>query len=149
MCTTQGDPRILDGLEMDELDRIRQRKMQQLTERASKGSAAELMGETFKVTDADFEAQLSKHELILVDFWAPWCGPCRMVAPIIEDLAQAYAGRVAFGKLNTDENPQTALRFRVMSIPTMILFKEGRPVDMMVGAAPRQQIEAMMRKHLT
>ncbi|MEE9163693.1 MAG: thioredoxin [Thermoplasmata archaeon] len=103
----------------------------------------------FKLHDATFDDEVAKHDLLLVDFWAPWCGPCRMVAPVVEKLAAEYQGRVAFGKLNTDNNQMTAMRFRVMSIPTLILFQNGKPVDQIIGAVPKQQLEKMLNQHLT
>ncbi len=87
-------------------------------------------------TDQNFQAETQKG-LVLVDFWAPWCGPCKMVGPIIEELSGDYSGKVKVGKLNVDNNQQTAMQFRVMSIPTVILFKDGEPVETMVGAQPK------------
>jgi len=86
--------------------------------------------------------------LMVVDFWAAWCGPCRMVAPIIEQLAKEYAGRVAFGKLNVDENPLTSGEFEVQSIPTLLIFRNGEAVDGIVGAVPKYQIESKIKAHL-
>ncbi len=134
---------------MDELQRIREAKLKALLERAMEKPQKEVLEAPFDVSDSDFDEQLLNHDLILVDFWAPWCGPCRMVGPVIRQLAKDYGGRVAFGKLNTDENPKTSLRYRVMSIPTLILFKKGKSVEVTVGAAPRRNIEAMIQKHLT
>lgn len=86
-------------------------------------------------TDQNFQEQvISSKTPVIVDFWAPWCGPCRMVSPIIEELAKEYAGKAAIGKMNVDENQQTAGRFGVMSIPTVMIFKNGQPVKSMVGA---------------
>ncbi len=132
---------------MDELERIRERKMKELRKRAST-SQLRPPSEPFEVSDATFDQAREKNPMLVVDFWAPWCGPCRMVAPVIRELARDYKGRVAFGKLNTDENPQVSLRFRIMSIPTIMLFKNGKPVDMLVGAAPRHTIEEMIKRHL-
>ncbi len=93
------------------------------------------------VTDQDFEKEVIKSTLpVLLDLWAPWCGPCRMVAPVIDKLSQEYDGRVKFCRLNVDENPQTAARYRVMSIPTLILFKNGQAVDTVIGAVPEQAL---------
>ena len=131
---------------MDELEHIRKKKLEELEARAEKPTAR---GAPFKLHDATFDDEVAKHDLLLVDFWAPWCGPCRMVAPVVEQLAAEYQGRVAFGKLNTDNNQMTAMRFRVMSIPTLILFQNGKPVDQIIGAVPKQQLEKMLNQHLT
>ncbi len=93
------------------------------------------MGKPLHVNEKDFDAQVLKAEQpVLVDFWAEWCGPCRMIAPIIEDLASEYDGKVKVVKLNVDENQETARRFDVMSIPTLIVFKDGQPAKKMIGA---------------
>lgn len=85
-------------------------------------------------TDQNFKKEVLKSEMaVLVDFWAPWCGPCQMAGPIIEDLAKEYEGKIKVGKLNVDESPQTAAKYGVMSIPTMILFKEGKEVGRKIG----------------
>ncbi|MBN2124163.1 MAG: thioredoxin TrxC [Deltaproteobacteria bacterium] len=102
-----------------------------------------------EVSDSIFQGEvLSFDGPVLVDCWAPWCGPCRMVAPILDQLASEYAGRVKIAKLNVDENPATASRYGIQSIPTMLLFNRGRQVDRLVGALPKQEIEARLRKVL-
>lgn len=98
-------------------------------------------GQVLTLTDASFQQTISQSTPVLVDFWAPWCGPCRMVAPSVEKLAQEYAGRAVVGKLNVDENPVTAQRFQVMSIPTLLIFKNGQVVDTIVGAQPYQALQ--------
>ena len=91
------------------------------------------------VTDQDFEKEVIKSSLpVLVDLWAPWCGPCRMVAPVVDKLAEKYDGRFKFCRMNVDESPQTATKYRVMAIPTLIFFKNGEAVDTVVGAVPER-----------
>ena len=95
-----------------------------------------------QVTDEQFDSDVIQSEVpVLVDFWAPWCGPCRMVAPVLEELAKEYSGKVVVAKVNTDENPIFPLRFRVQGIPTMVMFKGGEEVDRVVGALPKQHLK--------
>ena len=94
------------------------------------------------VTDSEFQEFVKKYPRAIVDCWAPWCGPCRMVGPIIDDMAKSFQGKVAFGKLNTDENQKTAMEFGIMSIPTLLFFKNGELVDKQVGVPPRPVLEA-------
>ncbi len=102
------------------------------------------------VTDATFEQEVIKAQgNVLVDFWAPWCGPCRFVAPVLEEIAQEKEGDLTILKLNIDENQQTAMRYRVMSIPTMILFKDGREVKQVVGAKPKAALLRDLEPHLS
>ncbi|MCL4828121.1 MAG: thioredoxin [Caldilinea sp.] len=100
------------------------------------------------LTDATFDQTINQPLPVLVDFWAPWCGPCRMVAPSVEKLAQEFAGRAVVGKLNVDENQMTAQRYRVMSIPTLIIFKNGQPVDQIVGVQPYPALQQRLAKTL-
>ena len=93
------------------------------------------------VTDATFKSQVEDSPLpVLLDIWAPWCPPCKVIAPVIDELAEEMAGRVRFAKLNADENPVTTVRFKAMSIPTLVLFKGGKEVDRLVGAQPKSEI---------
>ncbi len=100
------------------------------------------MAKPAEVTDASFETEVLKSDLpVLVDFWAPWCGPCRMVAPIVEELADEYNGKVKFVKLNTDDNVQTASKYGIRSIPTLLVFKGGEPVGQIVGFRPKSDLK--------
>jgi thioredoxin 1 len=106
------------------------------------------MGKPAVVTDATFEQEIEKHEgLAVVDFWAAWCGPCRMIAPILDQLAGEYEGKVKVAKLDVDSNIQTATRFNVRSIPMLLFFKDGKLVDQIVGAVPRPTIESKFQQH--
>jgi len=128
-----------------ELKHIREKKLKILKNKAKRG---ETNLEPIHITDSNFDETVKKHPLILIDFWAQWCGPCRALAPTIEELAREYAGKIAIGKLNVDENPNTAECFQVFSIPTMVIMKNGCEVDRIVGLVPKQQIEATLKKHL-
>ena len=98
------------------------------------------------ITKNNFDAEVLRSEIpVLVDFWATWCGPCRMLAPVIGEIAEEYAGTVKVCKVNVDEEPELAMQFRVDSIPTVMLFKEGRLVNTTVGFRPKEQITAMLR----
>ncbi len=102
-----------------------------------------------KVDDKNWDAEVVKaSELVMVDFWAVWCGPCQMVAPIVDELAQEYAGKVRVRKLNTDENPEVAGRYQIMSIPTILFFKNGELVERLVGARPKRQFKEVIDKLL-
>ena len=101
-----------------------------------------MSAEIIKLTDQDFETQLQQEQLpVLVDFWAAWCGPCRMVAPVLEEVAQENAERMRLAKLNVDENPETTRKYRVMSIPTMIIFKNGEAIDNVVGVVSKNVLK--------
>ena len=133
-----------------EIQRIKEKKLVEMMQkaRAQLETAAKNDGKPILLSDASFSSEISKYPLMVVDFWAAWCGPCRAVAPIIEQLAKEYAGRVAFGKLNVDENPLTSGEFEVQSIPTLLIFRNGEAVDGIVGAVPKYQIETRIKAHL-
>lgn len=127
-----------------ELDTIRARKIRELLRTQSSTSLAG--GGSVILSDATFNGEVKKPGLILVDFWASWCGPCLRVAPVLDQIATERAGTLRLGKLNVDENPRTAERFQVSSIPTMLLFKDGKLVDATVGALPKGEIESFLDK---
>jgi len=102
-----------------------------------------------KLTDATFDAEVtSSDKPVLIDFWAEWCGPCRMVAPIVESLAEDYVGKVKVAKLNVDENPQVSRRFNIRSIPTLLLFKDGELKETAIGLRPKPQLEQLLDRYV-
>jgi thioredoxin 1 len=130
-----------------ELAEIRARKLQELLAAASppKSAMAQWTGPV-TLTDRTFDAEVRKPGAFLVDFWAEWCGPCHRVAPVLEEIAKARVGRMRLGKLNIDENPRTPTRFQITSIPTMLLFRDGKLVDGIVGAMPKADIETVLNR---
>jgi thioredoxin 1 len=108
-----------------------------------------MAGSVNEVTDNNFQAEVIESDVpVLVDFWAPWCGPCRMVAPVVEEIAQERAGQLKVVKMNTDENQQTAMSYNIMSIPTLILFRNGQPAKTVIGAYPKRKLEAELEPAL-
>ncbi|MEG4345048.1 thioredoxin [Microcoleus sp. A003_D6] len=107
------------------------------------------MSTAAQVTDSSFKQEVIDSEVpVLVDFWAPWCGPCRMVAPVVDEIAQQYEGQVKVVKVNTDENPQVASQYGIRSIPTLMIFKGGQRVDMVVGAVPKTTLANTLEKYI-
>jgi thioredoxin 1 len=108
-----------------------------------------MAGTVSEVTDNNFQAEVLESEKpVLVDFWAPWCGPCRMVGPVVEEIAKERAEELKVVKLNTDENQQTALNYNILSIPTLILFRHGQPAKTVIGAYPKKRLEAELEPAL-
>jgi thioredoxin 1 len=107
----------------------------------------EMSTQPYHLTDENFEQTIQKNKLVLVDFWANWCGPCRALAPTIEELAKENSGKMLIGKLDVDENPAIAERFKVFSIPTMIFFKNGQEAERLVGLCPKGRIADAINKH--
>jgi len=137
-----------------DLERIRQKKLEELMKEASKGERAfrkegePTLNKPVEVTDATFTETVRNQPLVVIDCWAPWCGPCHMIAPIIEDIARDYAGKILFGKLNVDENQMVSMQYQIMSIPTLLVFKNGKLVDRIIGAKPRQMLEPRITRYL-
>lgn len=123
---------------MDELEQIRERKMRELMGQMSTPS----IDKPIVVSDRNFDQTVKNYPLVVVDCWAAWCAPCRAIAPIVEELAREYSGKVVFGKLNVDENPETAEKFGIRAIPTLLVMKNGTEADRIVGLLPKSQLEA-------
>ncbi len=139
---------VFEGLEMyedTELEQIRLNKIQAMLDQAE--HRKQVNNHPLIVTDNNFDGVVKANEILVVDFWASWCGPCRMVGPIIEQLASEYVGKVTFGKMNIDENQMVPSNFGVMSIPTIIIFKHGKEKERIVGAYPKANIEAIIKRY--
>lgn len=134
--------------EDEEIQAIKQRKLLEMRNSVMKRYDMNSKIGPVVLTDMNFRDEVSKYPLMLIDFWAPWCGPCRMISPIIEELASKYRGKVVFGKLNIDESQTVAQYFGIQSIPTMIILRYARVVDVIIGALPKAQIESRITQHL-
>jgi len=135
----------------DELEEIKKRKLEQLKKQYMNGGQKmeeNLPNAPITITDADMDEAVKKYGTIVVDCWAPWCGPCKMVGPIIEELAKEMQGKIVFGKLNVDENPSTSTKHQIMSIPTMLVFKNGELIDRFVGAMPKDALKQKLDSYL-
>ncbi len=142
----------MGGQNNGELEIIRRKKLKELIDRQVSNNTSE-KGQNWPnspitVSDTTFAQTINEYPLVVIDCWAPWCGPCNMVAPVIEELAGDYTGKIVFGKLNTEENRMSANRFSIMSIPTLLVFKNGKLVDQLVGAMPREMLEPMITQYL-
>jgi len=141
-CIMSEHKRIIE-VEDKELEQIKRRKLLRMLKETGKK-----MVKPITLNDSNFEDTVKKYNLIVVDFWAPWCGPCLVVSPIIEELAEEYSGKIAFGKINVDENPATANKFGIFSIPTIVFLKNGKEVDRIIGAVPKDYIKQKIEKHM-
>ncbi len=129
---------------MNELEEIKRRKLDELKQRylnGGKNMEDDFPDTPLKITDTDIDEYIKKYKTIIIDCWAPWCGPCRMVGPVIEELAKEMQGKIVFGKLNVDENPITSAKHQIMSIPTLLIFRNGNLIDRFVGAIPKDQLK--------
>ena len=144
-------------MEVDkELERIKLKKLRDMFRRRTSKKRPEEPQEQGKsatnqpveVTDASFTETIHNHPLVVVDCWASWCAPCHMIAPIIGEMARDYAGKIFFGKLNVDENKRVTMQYQIMSIPTLLLFKNGKLVDRIIGAMPRQMLESRITRYI-
>jgi len=134
-----------------ELEKILQRKLRKLLSSTREKTKSSLTpkGEVIKLTSKNFDKVINNSSLpVLVDFWAEWCMPCHMMAPVVEALAKKYAGKAIIAKLNVDENPEIAQRYYIMGIPTFIIFKNGKPVEKIVGAVGQGPLEKALKKYL-
>jgi thioredoxin 1 len=127
-----------------ELESIRVKKRREVITKMKEKTG----NDPITLDDAHFNETIQEHPLMLIDCWAAWCGPCRIIAPVVDELARDYAGRVTVGKLNVDENPETSTRFCIMSIPTLLIIKDGKELDRIIGAVPKQAIEEKLKKYL-
>jgi thioredoxin 1 len=132
----------------EELEKIKRAKLEEMAHRVLQNPEMPALDKPIEVTDATFKETIQNHSLVVVDCWAAWCGPCRMVAPIIDEMARDYAGKILFAKLNVDENREVATQYEIMSIPTLLVFKKGQLVDRIVGAMPRQMLEPKITRYL-
>jgi thioredoxin 1 len=130
---------------MDELESIREKRMQEIRRSFEQ---KDYPASPVTITDASFDELISKYPLVLVDCWAPWCGPCRMLSPVLDELALEMRGKVVFGKLNVDEEKMTAVSFGISSIPAMLIFREGKFVDRLIGAVPKQNIVQKLQPYM-
>jgi thioredoxin 1 len=124
-----------------EIEAIKEKKLREMKMKAE-------AKEPLQLTDAEFENVIGKNDLVVVDFWAPWCGPCRMIAPIMEELAKALSGKAVIAKVNVDENQIVPQKFGIMGIPTILIFKKGKLVDKIVGYVPKEHLEGKIQAQL-
>ncbi len=130
----------------NELENLRQKKIQAMLSQTENQQPQN--NQPIIITDGTFQTAAQTHEVLVVDFWAPWCGPCRMVGPIIEELSKEYSGKITFGKINVDENQTVPNSFGIMGIPTIIVFHHGKETERIVGAYPKVHIQAILKRYL-
>jgi len=135
-------------LEDEELKIINEKRMKKLQRIVNEKELLKNITEPLNLDDSDFTETVNKFPLLLVDFWAPWCGPCRMMSPVIDQVGKEYQGKLVVGKVNVDENPNISRQFGISSIPTLILFKRGQAVNNIIGSVSKSRIDEMVRMHL-
>ncbi len=135
-------------MEDEELKLINEKKMKELQQLVNEKELLKTINEPITLSDSTFFETINKFPLMLVDFWAPWCGPCRMMSPIVDQIGRDYPGKLAVGKINVDKNQLIARQFSVSSIPTLILFKRGKLLNKIIGAVSKNRINEMVKMHL-
>lgn len=138
----------LHKLEDEELKLLNEKKMKKLQELINEKEQLKNIKEPLVLDDTTFSQTINKFPMTLVDFWAPWCGPCRMMSPIIDEIGKDYLGKLVVGKINVDENPLVAGQFGISSIPTLLLFKRGQAVNKIIGSVSKNKINEMIKTHL-
>jgi thioredoxin 1 len=135
---------------IDSLEDIRRKKLEKMIKKL--GNRGEIMSEMpnvpINITDADLDEKINKYDTIVIDCWASWCGPCRMIGPIIDELAKEMHGKIVFGKLNVDENQMTSAKYQIMSIPSLLVFKNGKLIDKLIGAMPKEMLIQKLNSYL-
>jgi len=135
-------------LEDEELKMLNEKKIKKLQELINEKEQLKNIKEPIVLGDSTFSQTINKFPLTLIDFWAPWCGPCRMMSPIIDEIGKDYLGKLVVGKINVDENPLVAGQFGISSIPTLLLFKRGQAVNKIIGSVSKNKIAEMIKMHL-
>jgi thioredoxin 1 len=135
-------------LEDEELKIINENKMKKLQQIMNEKELLKNIKDPLNLDDSNFSQTINKFPLLLVDFWAPWCGPCRMMSPLIDQIGREYMGKLVVGKVNVDENPTISRQFGISSIPTLLLFKKGQVINKIIGSVSKNKIDEMVKMHL-
>lgn len=135
-------------MEDEELKIINEKRMKKLQQIMNEKGLLKNIKDPLNLDDSNFTQTINKFPLLLVDFWAPWCGPCRTMSPLIDQIGKEYMGKLVVGKVNVDENPTISRQFGISSIPTLILFKRGQAVNKIIGSVSKNKIDEMVRIHL-